>query len=1170
MTNLFKNLFLITTSFILILSSAISQEPHRNNNYEKDGDEGDIKKRDEWFVRQRAYPYPQIPEGMRAEAIRETQRLYERHLRTLKNSSSLNSTSANPKWEEVGPKNVGGRIRAIAIHPQTSGTMLIGAAAGGVWKTTDNGGTWTPTFDFQTAIAICAITYDPINPNIVYAGTGESTNNVYSYLGDGIFKSTDGGDTWKSLGLSNVGAISAIAVSPTNNRIMYVTSTKSNQGFYRTTDGGVTWKNTSSGNYYDMTVNPLNFNEVYVSSETSVMRSLDAGLTFTKVTNGMNVTGGVRISIAIAPSNTSKVYALIARNTATAQLGEVYVFNATSLQWSLIATLPNNFFGQNGQGWYDNCISVHPKNDKVVLVGGIDIYRTNNGQTFTNVTNSYGGGNVHPDQHLVRFDPKDPKTVMIGNDGGIYASVDTGKKWNRLFTKLGVTQFYKMDLDQTKFYRLYGGSQDNGTWGSFGTTAIPDNWSSVYGGDGFYALVDLGDPNYVYAENYNGENIRRLKVNASGLENNGASMDPNQKIQDAGAWVSPMAMSSVDKKSFFTGQSKLWRTTDYGKNWTALSPGNSAKISAIGLCKKNINKMLIGSGSGEVSYSSDGGTTWTDSKGTPGRYCSEIEYDPVDENLVYAVFSGSGTGKVYVSTDNGANFKSISTGIPNIPVNAIEINPANTQQIYIATDVGVYATLDKGVNWFPFIEGLANAPIVDLKIHKNQNMMYAATHGRSMWRVAIGQVKEPALLLYPIGGESFVSPIKIQAKWSGFTGMVNVQISLDGGETYKTIVENTLANYDSILLPRVRTTKAKIKVIEIASGTFAESGNFSLNPKTNTSEISNRGFVVQALTAKDNFMWGSVLGSEKLYSWSLPLSNLSKRDSLELTDIPQGIKDMAYSPSSKMFYLLYNKPDGSQSKIVIMDTLGKNKGELPLPAQDVVGVAANSWGVFVITSGESPKVYQLDKNGTVIAQRSVEGLSGKNRISLEWDETGFVQGVTNRDTTEYFRSEIHRFRYKTNFATGTVSADSVVALVPSGMTEIQFFGLTYYNGGGDNTRRQYICTDTAGVIRVLPQFQFVSSVDMDSKNNFTNEFKISPNPAVNRVSLGFNLMKATALRLEVFNANGDLISKKEFGNFEVGKQNLEIETNELASGIYFFVLSNDLGLRKSSSVTIIK
>ncbi len=1154
--------------FLTIISLNAQVNKSINTNSKKDFDEGNIEEREKWFYGQRAYPYPSIPQGVRSEAIRETKRMVERYSKSLKNSKEFQSVAST--WEEVGPMNIGGRIRAIAVHPTQAGTLLIGAAAGGVWKTIDNGTNWTPIFDFQTAIAVNSIMYDPTNSNTIYVGTGEITSNVDSYLGDGLFKSIDEGKTWKNIGLTNVGAISGIAISPSNNKIIYVTSTKNNGGFYKSIDGGSNWKIVVSGNYFDMTVNPNNFNEVYISNENSVQKSIDGGVTFKKIVTGLTLTNSRRISISISPSKTTKVYALIARASGSADIGEVYFFNAANESWKLIYTLPNSFFtvGTSGQGWYDNAIAVHPKNDNVVLVGGIDVYRTNNNLSYSNVTNSYNGGNVHPDQHIIKFDPKDNKVVYLGNDGGIYVSIDTGKTWSRFSTKLAVTQYYKMDIDQTRFYRLYGGTQDNGSHGSFGTTSIvTDKWKSIYGGDGFYTTVDQADPNYVYAENFNGNNINRITISNTGSTGN-KNMDPNGKINDDGAWSSPMAMSSVDKKSFYSGQTFLWRTRDIGTNWTKLSPGNGGKISAIGLSKFNAQRLLIGSERGEVAFSSDDGGSWTDSKGTPGRYCSEIEFDPLEENIVYAVFSGTGSGRVYISTDYGENFKDISKGLPNTPVNAIEINSANNQQLYIGTDVGVFASLDKGVTWFPFMDGLAIAPIVDLRIHKQQNVLYAASHGRSMWKVAIGLVKEPALLLYPVGGETFVTPSKILSKWSGFTSSVKISISLNGGETYKTLVESTLANYDSLQLPRYRTTRAKIKVEELTSNKIAESGLFSLSPKTNTSEILNRGFIIEAVAVKDNQMWSTVRDENIMLKWNLPLSNISKRDSVKLSNIPVGVKDMAYNNSEKVFYLLYSDNDYNNSKVLIMDTLGFKIGELDLPIKSISGIAMSPWGLNLITPGSNPTIYLVDKTAKLISQKIVEKVLGNDRRSLEFDESGFIQGVLNRDTNEQFRSEIQRIKLNVNY-----SNDSLVTLISSGINSIEFYGLTYYNGGIDRTKSQYICTDTAGVVRILPQFQFLNSVnDFKQLENNLN-YKVYPNPAKNIINISLNSKDSNIsdnCNLIIYNPQGDIIKEMKLKNVDKVNSSYEIDTKEFSSGLYYFVVTSTNGIRLSSPITIIK
>ncbi|MBL0333143.1 MAG: T9SS type A sorting domain-containing protein [Chlorobi bacterium] len=343
---------------------------------------------------------------------------------------------------------------------------------------------------------------------------------------------------------------------------------------------------------------------------------------------------------------------------------------------------------------------------------------------------------------------------------------------------------------------------------------------------------------------------------------------------------------------------------------------------------------------------------------------------------------------------------------------------------------------------------------------------------------------------------------------------------------------------------------------------------FSLSPKTNTSEILNRGFIIEAVAVKDNQMWSTVRDENIMLKWNLPLSNISKRDSVKLSNIPVGVKDMAYNNSEKVFYLLYSDNDYNNSKVLIMDTLGFKIGELDLPIKSISGIAMSPWGLNLITPGSNPTIYLVDKTGKLISQKIVEKVLGNDRRSLEFDESGFIQGVLNRDTNEQFRSEIQRIKLNVNY-----SNDSLVTLISSGINSIEFYGLTYYNGGIDRTKSQYICTDTAGVVRILPQFQFLNSVnDFKQLENNLN-YKVYPNPAKNIINISLNSKDSNIsdnCNLIIYNPQGDIIKEMKLKNVDKVNSSYEIDTKEFSSGLYYFVVTSTNGIRLSSPITIIK
>ncbi len=575
--------------------------------------EEDVPGRHEWFQFQRRFPYSTMPAGIRAQAVRETQNLKQVLNQSRTEAKGASVLAGASEWTNIGPFNVAGRVRAILVHPTQSGTVYVGAATGGVWKTEGNFSEWRTNFDEQSALSIGSMAFDPTNPNIIYVGTGEvinsrtsQFNSTPSYFGDGVFKTTDGGDTWFHSGLSQLGTISDIYVRSDNPQIIYVTSAQGGGGFYRSTDGGKVWEQRRSGVFFEMAVNPQNEDEILLAASGTILRSTNRGNDWT-TTSGFTPSSSHRTSIALAPSNPNRVYALAAANNS--DNGEVYISNDNGQTWTLSRSFGSSFF--NGQGHYNNCVVVHPTDPDIALVGGIDIYRTaNGGSSWSNTTNSYRGGNVHPDQHTLAFDPLDNDVVYLGNDGGVYRSSNSGRTWQRVSLSLPITQYYELGLDQTRPFRVYGGTQDNGSHGALGGGSWPEVWNtmSLFGGDGFHVIVDEGDPDYIYAESQYGRLFRVRATAPQDFDYLTSDLDQTTSSSyDPGAWSTPIAMSPVDKISLFTGRSALWRTFDYGNSWIAMRPGNGAKISAIGLSPFDADKFAIGSAGGEVFFTSNGG-----------------------------------------------------------------------------------------------------------------------------------------------------------------------------------------------------------------------------------------------------------------------------------------------------------------------------------------------------------------------------------------------------------------------------------------------------------------------------------------------------------------------------------------------------------------------------------
>lgn len=1137
----------------------------------------DPRGRAEWFNFQRRFPYDIIPADLRPNAIREMNRQTALLERALGGKRWNAGVLAANKWEEVGPFNYAGRTRGLAIKPGDGQTIYIGAAAGGVWKTSNGGQSWQTTTDTLSSLAACALAIDRSNPNVIYMGTGENSVNTDRYDGDGLFKSTDGGLTWKNIGLRNVGAFSKLYVHRQNAQIVYAAAARGSAGFYRSEDGGATWKSIIPGDVWDIAVNPLNCNELFIAQTGTIRRSTDAGKTFTQVTTGLTLTRSIRISIAMSPAQTTRLYALVGRDPGNGgnHIGEAYVSTNSGESWTLKKTFDQFFF--NKQAWYDNCAAADPFDPDVALVAGIDVHRTTDGgNTWTNTTRSYTGGNVHPDQHVLEFDETAPGFVVLGNDGGVYASFDAGGTWQEISAQLPTSQYYAMDVDQTKPYRIYGGTQDNGSHGHYGTNAWQKDWQRVLAGDGFYVVVDLSDPNVIYAEQFNGTPLYRIDAtNTNSRTRIDASISSDSETGDPGIWSTPIVMGAADKKSLFTGRSQLYRSTNRGGRWDVLYPttGRSIKITAIGPSPADTNNILIARSNGEVLHTLDAGKTWTKSAGLPSRQCTDIIFDENAPNRVYVTFSGSGGGHIYRSDDRGVNFRNITNGLPDISTNALAIDPRDTSRLFVGTDIGVFMSFNGGANWVPFNNGLALSPVVDLKIHKTSHTLFAATHGRSMFRVSISGLEPPPILLTPTGGMTIATPGTVAVRWSGLTGPVRIYISLDGGKTWRLVGEGVVGDSDSIDVGLLRSSMVRVRVVETGgSGRSVESGDFSLTAASNCQDLGKKGFIAEAIEYRRGSIWSTVRGSDSLYRLRVPL--LGGRTGLVRSNIPGTVRDMAYSDARDLFYMLVTANDFSSPKLYTMDSNGVGTGEITLPTEILRanGITKVDDGLALVSPGATTEVFIIDESTGALLRRSgpLAGQPGPDRRSLAYDLLGYVQGVVNSDTIG-FPSQLQHM-----VADPELRVREANTVIPPNSTRFDFFGLAFDPSNADVNKRLYWATDTAGAFCKCEREKFFTT-GVESGEAFTGFAvrtlalgAIAPNPVRDEAAITLVVRARDHYRVEIFDVAGASLGVPFTGPLEPGTHTVRYSSASLPSGLYYVALTSQNGERDTRPMVVVR
>ena len=708
----------------------------------------------EWFFQQRSYPdsFFDVP-------------AYRLSLIKVGNSDnqyrSQLSSGWNASWDLEGPTNIGGRINCVAIHPSNPNIMFAGNSTGGIFKTINGGSNWFPVFDSQPWLAISCIVFQPGNPTIMYAGTGDKNISGYPFIGDGIYKSTDGGNTWMHLGLSNEYIVSKIVIDPSNVNNIYAATMglpfykNSDRGVYKSTDGGVTWSqslfvNDSTG-AIDLLINPLNTQILYATSwnrirnnhqtlvygpDAGIYKTINGGTTWTKLINGLPTTDLSRIGITISGSNPNKLWAVFTDNTIDLQ--GIYATTDGGVSWNPINTPGPGIMG--GFGWYFGNITVNPVNDNELWLCAVDLYHTTDG----GVTWS-GSFQTHSDNHDIQnvF----ANIWILATDGGIYKTIDGGANWNDI-DLIPNNQFYRITYNPHQPGEYAGGVQDNGT--NVGNAAVINNWQQVFGADGFQIRYHPTNPNIYYTEIQNGE----LFVTTDGGANfNGATngIDPN----DRRSWDMPYILNTNNPNELFTGTYRIYKNaTGATTNWVAVSPdltdGNIFGsrfhvITAIDQSTVNSNYLMAGTSDGNVWISTNSGVNWNIISTTlPDRYVTSVHFSPNAQNLAYVTHSGYKDGEfiphIHKTTDNGISWTDISGNLPQMAVNDLQTYPGNDTVLFAATDAGVYGTLNGGQNWNRIGNNMRIIPVYDIDRDPFNNKLLAGTFARSMMSYPIDSI----------------------------------------------------------------------------------------------------------------------------------------------------------------------------------------------------------------------------------------------------------------------------------------------------------------------------------------------------------------------------------------------------------------------------------------------
>ncbi|RKN50236.1 glycosyl hydrolase [Micromonospora costi] len=673
---------------------------------------------------------------------------------------------AEREWNFFGPSNIGGRVVDIAVDPQVPDQVFIAAASGGVWKSRDAGATFETAWPDGWTQSMGAVAMT--SSGVLLAGTGEAQpgGGSITFGGDGIYRSTDRGKTWRHVGLKNSHAIARFAIDPSNeNRIFAAASGNlfvpgGERGVYLSDNGGNSWRqvlappNATTG-ATEVVLDPSNPRRVYAAMwdhlrephqrtyggpGSSLWRSDDGGQSWQRMTNGLPTDADQgRWGLALAPNDPQRLYAYV--GTALGPFRAFYRSDNGGDTWTQTPVTAGQA-SQSTFSWWFGKLFVDPANADHVFLTGVNLMRSTNGaQSFSSVSG------VHADQHAMRWDPKAPGRVYLGNDGGFYRSQANGASGWVKSTYEPYTQFYTVDVAETDPLLKVGGAQDNGC--NRGYTGVGGPWTAIGCGDGLQVIIHPEQPNIVFGCSQYGSCYRSENSGAAPRQNIGSG----QTTSDRRNWLTPLQFDPSDPNVMYYAGNIVNRSTDNGRTWTPISPDLTGggpndpngypwgTITTIAAAPTDGNKLYVGTDDGRLWWTDDLGGTWNrvDQAQLPGTWVTRVAVHPTDENIAYATFSGFRSGSdrphVMITRDGGRTWSDIGRGLPDAPVNFVV--PTADGLLLVGTDVGVFMSAWNGGEWAALGGNLPQAAIMYLRYHEPSRQLTAATFGRGVYDLTV-------------------------------------------------------------------------------------------------------------------------------------------------------------------------------------------------------------------------------------------------------------------------------------------------------------------------------------------------------------------------------------------------------------------------------------------------
>lgn len=1179
-----------------------------------------VFKRWEAFVEPRVYPTGDL------SLISTTWANYESYLSTTAAMNggakgNGNNMIASTTWTAMGPFGAmsgsvagvprkAGRYNAITFHPSAANTFWCAAPAGGLWKTTNNGSSWSTTTDYLSVIGCSDLAIDPANTNNMYLATGDGdAGDTYCI---GVLKSIDGGNTWSATGLvftvNQQRTMRRLIINPANSQILIAAT---NVGIYRTTDGGANWTQINNFDTYDLEFKPGDPNTVYASTDLAFYQSTNGGASFTQISNGIPTTGSTRLGIAVTTNDPNYVYVL--RSNTSNGFGGLYRSTNSGTAFTLMSSTPdvlaNSCAGTSGigQGWYDLAIAASPLDKNEVVVGGVNHWRsTNGGANWTNIGcwNSTTATYVHADVHDLEY--TSAGVLYTANDGGIYQY--TGTSWTDITAPANIAQMYKIGCSALSPNLWITGHQDNGT-----NIFVSGTYSASLAGDGMDCFIDRTNDNNMFGSQFNGQ------FNKS--TNGGSTWAPCTTGMTGGAiWVAPWKQDPVTANTLYAGRVQMFKSTNLGTSWSQSGslPGinTNAGVIEFAIAPSNNQVIYVLHGTPGIYKSTDGGATWTNVTGTVPvgtAYPTNVCISSTNPNMVWVTLSGYSSGnKVFQSTNGGTTWTNYSTGLPNLPANCIMYEPGSADRVYAGMDVGVYFRDNTMTSWAPYNVGLPNTPINDLEISPaNATKLRAATYGRGVYQVDVVNNTLPPVSNFTVATSAICSGQTVQlndlsifspTSWSWSVTPITATITTQTSQN-PTIVFGAAGVYtvsmiatngngpgntaaQTITVSQTPTVTLSASATTVCAGTpvtFTASGAASYNWACGSSSVCT---YTPSSTTTYTFI-GSNAGCTSSATITVntnPIPNINA--SATNTDLcSPSITSSTLSATGATTYT-WNPGGLTGSSVVVTPTI--------TTTYTITGTAAGCSSSNTITIGyfTTPTVGVSVSTPTSCAGDAVT-FTASGATTYTWSNNGFTSAVVVYSPVVSTTYTV--WGYNGSCMSGPMTASVSVFALPfinltaSSNTICAGNPLTLNASGGATTwtwtpggttgssasytpatTATYTVTGTnaAGCINSASKTVTVSPCSgVMQIGNETANYMVYPNPTSDKLNINIATVKSINVNIEVMDVNGKLVLRQSAG-FNKSNNNYVINMGTLASGVYYIKLIS--GDASSQLIKIVK